>query len=391
MNEGRPGAARATLAGLCASLVGVGLARFAYTPLIPALIAAAWFTPAQAAYIGAVNLAGYLAGALSGRRIAGAIGARSVLRGMMVVASVAFFACSGPLSFLWFLVWRFAAGLAGGILMVLAAPSVLPLVSPARRGLASGLIFTGVGLGIAASGTLVPLLLSAGLTETWCGLGALASVLTLFAWTSWPSRSNVRTARPEFRRDEPGSHPALRALYVEYGLNAVGAVPHMVFLVDFVARGLNRGLEAGAVYWLVFGVGAVAGALLTGSAADRVGFRAMLRLAFVVQAIGSLVLAFAPEPFALGAASLVLGAFVPGVVPLVLGRVQELTPGDSGAQQAGWSFATAAFALGQAIAAYGFSFLFARGTGYPTLFVLGAAAMLLALAIDFAFAHREET
>ena len=29
---------RAVLAGLCATLVGIGLARFAYTPLIPALI-----------------------------------------------------------------------------------------------------------------------------------------------------------------------------------------------------------------------------------------------------------------------------------------------------------------------------------------------------------------
>ena len=50
-------------AGLCASLVGLGLARFAYTPLIPALIAAKWFTPAEAVYLGAANLAGYLAGA----------------------------------------------------------------------------------------------------------------------------------------------------------------------------------------------------------------------------------------------------------------------------------------------------------------------------------------
>ena len=55
-----------TLAGLCAVLVGIGLARFAYTPLIPALIAAQWFTAAEAAYLGAANLAGYLAGALLG-------------------------------------------------------------------------------------------------------------------------------------------------------------------------------------------------------------------------------------------------------------------------------------------------------------------------------------
>ena len=52
---------RATLAGLGASFVGIGLARFAYTPLIPALIAAHWFAPSAAVYLGAANLAGYLA------------------------------------------------------------------------------------------------------------------------------------------------------------------------------------------------------------------------------------------------------------------------------------------------------------------------------------------
>src|SRR5215207_7251621 len=47
----------ATASALCAILVGIGLARFAYTPLIPALVEAGWFTPAQAAYLGAANLA----------------------------------------------------------------------------------------------------------------------------------------------------------------------------------------------------------------------------------------------------------------------------------------------------------------------------------------------
>ena len=37
----------AALAGLCASLVAIGLARFAYTPLIPPLIDAHWFTAAD--------------------------------------------------------------------------------------------------------------------------------------------------------------------------------------------------------------------------------------------------------------------------------------------------------------------------------------------------------
>lgn len=177
---------RPVLAALCANLVGVGLARFAYTPLIPALIAAHWFSPSATVYLGAANLAGYLGGALLARPIAARAGAASALRGMMVVASVAFFACAFPLSFGWFFVWRFASGISGGALMALAAPVVLPHVGPSRRGLASGAIFTGVGLGIAASGTLVPLLMRAGLAQTWFGLGAVALLLTAVSWGGWP-------------------------------------------------------------------------------------------------------------------------------------------------------------------------------------------------------------
>src|SRR5215212_12050999 len=149
----------ATASALCAILVGIGLARFAYTPLIPALVEAGWFTPAQAAYLGAANLAGYLAGALAGRSLAARIPIPILMRGMMLLAAASFFACAAPLAFSWFMVWRFGSGLAGAILMVIAAPAVLPCVPAQRRGLAAGAIFTGVGLGIAASGTLVPALM----------------------------------------------------------------------------------------------------------------------------------------------------------------------------------------------------------------------------------------
>jgi hypothetical protein len=51
---------------------------------------------------------------------------------------------------------------------------------------------------------------------------------------------------------------------------------------------------------------------------------------------------------------------------------------------AAWGFCTTAFALGQAIAGYGFSFIFAHSeNAYPMLFLLAAAALVLALVIDF--------
>jgi hypothetical protein len=93
--------------------------------------------------------------------------------------------------------------------------------------------------------------------------------------------------------------------------------------------------------------------------------------------------ALSARPVALGLSSLVAGASVPGVVPLVLGRVRELAGSEAEAAR-GWSLATTGFAIGQALAAYGFSFLFAQGLGYGLVFALGSAALLLGLILDLA-------
>lgn len=376
-----PSAWRATLAGLCASLVGIGLARFAYTPLLPVIVQAHWFAASAAAYLGAANLAGYLAGALIAAPLAARLPAPIILRGMMLTATIAFFACAWPVNVLWFFVWRFASGIAGGALMVLAAPTVLPHIPPARRGIASGAIFMGVGLGIAASGTLVPLLLHHGLTRTWIGLGIVALLLTLIAWTGWPRA--VAQAHPHTVHHRPHPTARLWTLYAEYGLNAFGLVPHMVFLVAFVATGLNQGLDTGADYWVLFGLGAVAGPILSGHLADRTGFGPALRLAYLTQAIAiALVLTNLGAP-ALMVSSFIVGAFTPGIVPLVLGRVQELLAHHPAAQKGAWSRATTSFALMQAVSAYGMSFLFDRSGGnYRLLFACGAAALMAALTVN---------
>jgi predicted MFS family arabinose efflux permease len=363
--------------------VGIGLARFAYTPLLPAIIGAHWFEPSAAAYLGAANLVGYLAGALLGRPLAARISAPVLLRGLMLLATVAFFACATPVSLTWFFVWRLLSGISGGSLMVLTAPTVLPHVSPRRRGVASGAIFAGVGLGIAASGTLVPLLLREGLTETWCGLGALSLFLTIVAWGGWPAGNPTPRAAPNAHSQHHRPTYRLRALYVEYALNAAGLVPHMLFLVDFVARGLGQGLDSGARYWVLFGLGAIVGPVLSGHLADRTGFGPALRLAFFVQAVAVLLPALGTGTAGLIVSSLVIGAFTPGIVPLVLGRVHELLPHDPAAQKAAWSAATTSFALLQAAGAYGLTFVFTQtGGDYRLLFVIGAAAFVLTLGID---------
>ncbi|MEX3947723.1 YbfB/YjiJ family MFS transporter [Paraburkholderia sp. EG287B] len=383
---------RGTLAGASASLIGIGLARFAYTPLLPAIIGAHWFPASTAAYLGAANLGGYLAGALLAGAMVRAAKPATVLRAMMLLATLAFVACAVPVSFLWFFVWRFASGLSGGALMVLAAPTILAHVPAARRGFASGGIFTGIGLGIAASGTIVPILLRQGLTATWLGLAVVSLLLTAVAWNGWPEHGTPAHAHAPSRFEHAKAYPRtqLRALYAEYGLNAVGLVPHMIFLVDYVARGLGRGVDAGAEFWVLYGIGAIVGPLAAGHLADRAGFGPALRAAYLVQAVAVAIPALGLfGPAGLMVSAVLVGAFTPGIVPLVLGRVNELLAHHPSAVKGAWSRATTSFAVMQAVAAYGLSFVFSSSGGnYLVLFAIGAAALVLALFVDLFSALR---
>ena len=247
-------------------------------------------------------------------------------------------------------------------------------------------MFAGVGLGIAASGTLVALLLRYGLAETWNVLGVVALLLTAVAWSGWPNASERDVAAPVSAppHERPGA--ALTALHIGYGLSAVGLVPAMVFLVDFLARASHLGVEAGAHYWTLFGIAAIAGPVLLGSVADRIGFQPTLRATFVLDAGALLLLTLTSQPAALALSVVILGASVPGVVPLAVGRVHELVPIEAQRRRA-WTICNVAFAVGQAAAAYGFSYLLAKtGGAYVWLFAIGAGAFVLALVIDLAVA-----
>jgi predicted MFS family arabinose efflux permease len=379
-------AAVAIFAGLSASLVAIGLARFAYTPLIPPLIDAHWFGASDVVYLGAANFAGYFAGALSGRRLGARFSNRTMLRSMMALAALSFAACAWPVSLAWYFGWRLASGFAGAVVMVLVAQTILPTVAPARRGLASGAIFMGIGAGIVASGTLVPLLLDMGLAVTWLGLAAVSALLTVLTWRAWPAHFHVAAPAADGRQRMPSS---VRLLYAAYAAVAVGLLGAAVFLVDYVARGLARGTAAGAVYWIVYGVGALSGPVLFGLLADRIGFGRALRAGLVLAGAAALSLAFVAHPTALAVASLLLGAFTPGVVTLMIGRLHELLPGDSHAQHAAWGHSTTMVALFQALAGYAFSFLFAHSGGrHHVVFVASALAFGAALLLEAASARR---
>jgi predicted MFS family arabinose efflux permease len=251
-----------------------------------------------------------------------------------------------------------------------------------RKGLATGAVFLGLGCGIAASGTIVPALLKFGLRDTWIGLGALSAILTAASWRGWPSRT-LAVTEPATALLSRSPTAAVRLLYSQYAFMAAGLVPAMVFLVDFIARGLDAGAALGSRFWVLYGVGAMIGPPLYGLCADRLGARLALRGILLAQSVAVAMLATASNYMLIAMLTVIIGSFPPGIVPPVLARVREIVPGNAVRQNVIWSRATTVFAASQALSGYASSAIFnGLGGNYRLLFGLGAAMTALALLVD---------
>jgi predicted MFS family arabinose efflux permease len=354
-----------------ATLSGIGLARFAYVPLFPAMVAAGWVTGPEGGLLGATNLAGYLIGVVGGRTLAGRCGTPRALDAGMGLAALAFAACAWNGGLAWLALWRMGAGLAGGTLMALAGPAVQGAVAPAQRGAAGGIVVTGVGSGIIAASLLVPALLPAGLSATWLGLAVLVLGLWSFAHPRWPQ---TPVAAPE----SAAPRPKAMVLIVAYGFAGGGMVPHMVYFVDLAVRGRGLDHRLGALTWLLFGIGAILGTLSGGRVADRWGGAGALKIWLAFQAAA---LAFALPSSVVGLfASALLGGFGGiGVTAVALARARELAGPAAGVV---WVRATAVFALAQAATGFLLVPLFAHTGSYAFLFATGLAVSIAALLVS---------
>jgi len=375
---------RLSLAGLCATLVGNGLGRFAFVALMPALIQAGWFSKAQASTLGVATLVGYVIGAAMADSLAARWSGARLLRMSMLVCSLSFVACAFEgAGMTWNLLWRAAAGVAGALLMVLPAPLVLPRHDASIRARTSGVVFSGIGLGAALSGWLVPLLVAGsasataapahGVTVAWLGLGAVCLALTAGSWRAWPVETTGAPASIE-RPQLPGDVRRTVALVlVAHGLNAVGYLAHTLFLPDYVVRELGMPLSAGGFFWAMFGLGAAVGPMLAGTLADAFGLRRCLMAGFALKAVSAILPVWGGSAAALLVSCVLMGLCTPGVVVMVsaytLERVGALH------HRRAWGLATSSFAIAQAAGGALMAFAATRLDSYQPLFCASAVAL----------------
>jgi predicted MFS family arabinose efflux permease len=165
----------------------LGLARFAYGLLVPAMRDELGWSLAKAGTLTTANSLGYLVGAVAAGPLARRLNETATFRLGMVLtaASLAANAATGSYSVL--LLTRAAAGVSGALVFI--AGGVLASRAAASRGsaLPVSIYFAGAGLGIAVSGTVIPPLLShhpGRWALAWAGLAAGAGLATVFSWTA---------------------------------------------------------------------------------------------------------------------------------------------------------------------------------------------------------------
>lgn len=370
----------ALITGMMATLAGIGMARFAYTPLLPALVEANWFSASQGAYLGAANLLGYFIGALAAHPLSERFSAPRVMIISFAIIALSFLLCALEGSFAWFFVWRLLSGIAGALLMVIGPSMALAATPLHQRAKVATLAFTGIGLGALLSASLVPLLLKVSLTATWSLLGLVCILIALVG--HWGlGRLALPQAAPSAAGQNEWHLPVKGIIFcvlAAYALDAVGFVPHTVFWVDYLAREQGFGQAAASLQWGLFGLGAVLGPLMVSLITRQLGWHRALILAFSIKALAVALPAFSLSLLSQSLSSFFVGALVPGIVALTSGRLAELVGPQ--AHKKVWGLATAAFAAAQAASGYSLSALYTSWGSYSPLFILGSLSLLVGLA-----------
>lgn len=357
------------LAGLLALAIGMGVGRFALTPLLPMMQADAGLTVADGGWLAAANYAGYLIGALS------AMGARvragAAVRWGMVAIGLVTAAMAYEERFAAWIALRLAAGVANAWVGVFAMAWCLQRLAPLRRPLLAGVVFAGVGAGMAVVGVTCLALMEAGAgsARAWfvLGVGSLivaAGLWPVFGGEGAPPQSGGRAAA--------GWTPGWAGLVLCFGAAGLGYIIPATFL-PVMARSVIHDPAVFGWAWPVFGAAAMVSTLMAAAFAARIGNRRLIAASQLVMAFGVALPALVP-----GLAAVMISALcVGGTFMVITLAVMQEARAVGGANPTRLIAAlTAAFALGQIVG----PLLAARFAGPGTDFSwpLLAASLVLA-------------
>lgn len=316
------------LGGVCALVLTIGLARFAYTPLLPQMQRQAGLGVADGGLLAAINYGGYMSGALLAAWIESPAWRQRLYSAALPLALLITALMGWSASFTVWAVSRYLGGLCGAAGMLLGSGLVQGWLMRAGRRPELGLYFIGLGLGIVVSalGAMGMTGLDLGWASQWQGFALIGLFFLLPAWR-W--RPPVPPVVQKSCAGDSSSRRWMLLLLTAYFCAGWGFVINATFTVAIVEK---QPLLAGQGpwAWLLVGLAAAPAVFVWDRVARRTGDVGALLTAFGLQIIGVLLPALHGGLAAALLGALLYGATFIGIVSLTLALVGRRSPANPG-------------------------------------------------------------
>src|SRR5438876_406634 len=173
------------LAGLTALAIAMGIGRFAFTPILPMMRQDQGLSVADGGWLASANYLGYLLGAVSGMVLR--VRPATVIRTGLVVIGIVTLGMGLEHGFAAWVVLRALAGVGSAWVLIFSSAWCLERLVSVRRPVLNGVVFAGVGTGIAIAGGFCLVLMQAGASsrQAWAGLGVIALAGTAVIWRTF--------------------------------------------------------------------------------------------------------------------------------------------------------------------------------------------------------------
>lgn len=316
------------LGGICALVLTVGLARFAFTPLLPQMHGQAGLGLADGGLLAAINYAGYMSGALLAAWIESPVWRQRLYVWGLPLALLITALMGWSTSFGVWALSRYVGGLCGAAGMLLGSGLVQGWLIRSGRRPELGIYFIGLGLGVAVSalGAMGMTGLQLDWAAQWQGFALLGVAFLVPAWAWRPP------VPPPAAKAAAGAAPSRRwmaLMLAAYFCAGWGFVINATFTVAIVEK---QPLLAGQGpwAWLLVGLAATPAVFLWDRVARRLGDVGALLLAFGLQIVGVLLPALFAGLAAALLGALLYGATFIGIVSLTLALVGRRSPANPG-------------------------------------------------------------
>jgi len=316
------------IAGIFSIIIGVGVARFAFTGLIPPMIDN-YLTIKFVGILASLNFTGYLAGSIFSIFIKD-INVKVYLYRLGVVLAIAttFVLAFSKNEMLW-IVSRVIAGFAGAMCLVVASAIVMQKLKIQSKTKAMGIHFSGIGFSILTTDLLARYILSLGYTweEAWNVLCIYAIVLAFYAIYILSFDKEVKQAQIKQKFDFTIFTPFVIVLIIAYFAEGVGFVVQATFLPDIINN--LEGLEGyGSLTWTLVGVSGIPSCIIWMRLAHKYGSVNIIIIALLLQTIGILIPTFTTNIYLNLLSGVLYGGTFIGLVAMFMNLGGQLSKGN---------------------------------------------------------------